>query len=405
MALTVDNFNLRDADDDYRHNPYPMLKELRDKRPLFQNPDGSYVVTRYADVDKILTSSDVSVEKSEEYRAIMGDGPILEFQLSAMTCWDPPAHGKLRGTLAHAFTPRAMRAWESMIVETVDDLLEEPRKTGKMDLIADFSAALPLTVICKMLGVPTDNWTKFRAWAGSITTSLDPAATPEIITLADKHTLEWKEYIGGLLNERRKNPGDDLISVLLANQPEDEPFSEETLIHNIALLLSAGHETTTALISNGIDNLLDHPDQAEILRNDPSLFANAVEEFLRYDAPVQMGNRKTLKPIEVSGGTIPAGALVWTVQGAANRDERMFPDPDTLDVQRKNAGKHIAFATGIHVCLGAPLARMEARIAIERLVMDFPDMVRDGDPERYLRTRFRCFGRYPVLLYGKNGKA
>ena len=188
--------------------------------------------------------------------------------------------------------------------------------------------------------------------------------------------------------------------MLLANQPADEPFSDETIIHNIALLLSAGHETTTALISNGIDNLLDFPEQAERLRNDPSLFTNAVEEFLRYDAPVQMGTRKTLKPIEVSGGTIPAGVIVWTVQGAADRDERMFPNPDVLDVGRKNANKNIAFATGIHVCLGAPLARLEARIALERLVLDFPKLCRDGEPTRHLRTRFRCFGSYPVRLYG-----
>ncbi len=401
MTLTVENFNLRDTDDDYRRNPYPMLKQIRDQRPLFQNPDGSYVVTRYEDVDKVLMSSDVSVEKSKEYRAIMGDGPILEFQLSAMTTWDPPAHGKLRGSLAAAFTPRAMKNWEGMIAETVDELLVEPRKTGRMDLISDFSAALPLTVICKMLNVPTDMWTKFRAWAGSITTSLDPAAGPEIIKLADQHANEWKDFLGEQLNDRRKNPGDDLISLMLANQPKDEPFSDEVIIHNIALLLSAGHETTTALISNGMDNFFDFPEQAEILRKDPTLFANAVEEILRFDGPVQMGTRKTLKPIEVSGGTIPAGVIVWTVQGSADRDERMFPDPDTFDVTRKNANKNISFATGIHVCLGAPLARLEGRIALERLVLDFPDMCRDGEPSRYLRTRFRCFNKYPVLLYGK----
>lgn len=400
MALTVENFNLRDTDDDYRRDPYPMLKQIRDKRPLFQNPDGSYVVTRYEDVDKVLMSSDVSVEKSAEYRKIMGDGPILEFQLSAMTTWDPPAHGKLRGSLAAAFTPRAMKTWEGMIAETVDELLVEPRKTGKMDLISDFSAALPLTVICKMLNVPTDMWTRFRAWAGSITTSLDPAAGPEIIKLADQHANEWKEFLGAQLADRRKNPGDDLISLMLANQPKDAPFSDETIIHNIALLLSAGHETTTALISNGMDNFFDFPEQAEILRKDPSLFPNAVEEILRFDGPVQMGTRKTLKPIEVSGGTIPAGVIVWTVQGAADRDERMFPDPDKFDVTRKNANKNIAFATGIHVCLGAPLARLEGRIALERLVLDFPKMCRDGEPTRYLRTRFRCFEKYPVRLYG-----
>lgn len=401
MAITAEAFNLRDADDDYRRDPYPMLKQLRDTRPLFQNPDGSYVVTRYEDVDMLLTTSDVSVEKSAEYRKIMGDGPILEFQLSAMTTWDPPAHGRLRGALAAAFTPRAMLRWEGLVRETVDELLKGPRESGKMDLLQDFSAALPLTLICKMLGVPIDNTSRFRAWAGSITTSLDPAATPAIIALADRHSTEWKAFFGELIEQRRREPGDDLISMLIANQPKDAPFTQETMVHNIALLLSAGHETTTALICNAIDNLLIFPDQAERLRKDPSLFTNAVEEFLRFDAPVQMGTRKTLKPIKVSGGTIPAGVIVWTVQGAANRDERQFPDPDVLDVGRKNANKNLAFATGIHVCLGAPLARLEAKIALEALVQEFPRLCRTGEPERHLRTRFRCYAHYPVSLYGE----
>lgn len=399
MTLTAEAFNLRDADDDFRRDPYPTFKELRDKRPLFQNPDGSYVVTRYADVDKLLTTADVSVEKSAEYRKTMGDGAILEFQLSAMTTWDPPAHGQLRGALASAFTPRAMQRWDGFVRETVDELLVEPRRTGHMDLLQDFSAALPLILICKMLGVPTDNTARFRAWAGSITTSLDPGATPEIIKLADQHSEEWKIFFRELIEDRRRRPADDLISMLIANQPADAPFTEETLIHNIALLLSAGHETTTALICNAVDNLLTFPDQAERLRENPKLFTSAVEEFLRYDAPVQMGTRKTKKPIEVSGGTIPEGVIVWTVQGAANRDERQFPDPDTLDVGR-SPNKQLAFATGIHVCLGAPLARLEAKVALERLVQEFPKLCLSGEPKRYLRTRFRCFANYPVSLYG-----
>lgn len=400
MALTAEAFNLRDADDDFRRDPYPTFKELRDRRPLFQNPDGSYVVTRYKDVDKLLTTADVSVEKSAEYRKTMGDGAILEFQLGAMTTWDPPAHGKLRGALASAFTPRAMQKWDGFVRETVDELLVEPRKTGHMDLLQDFSAALPLILICKMLGVPTDNTARFRAWAGSITTSLDPGATPEIIKLADQHSEEWKIFFSELIEDRRKRPTDDLISMLIANQPADAPFTQETLIHNIALLLSAGHETTTALICNAMDNLLTYPDQAERLREDPALFTSAVEEFLRFDAPVQMGTRKTKVPIEVSGGTIPAGVIVWTVQGAANRDERQFPDPDTLDVGR-TPNKQLAFATGIHVCLGAPLARLEAKVALERLVQEFPKLHLSGEPKRYLRTRFRCFANYPVSLYGE----
>ena len=390
-------FNLMDAGDDFRTSPYATYRMLRDEYPLLQNPDGSYVLTRWQDVDAVLRSHDTTVDKSEAYRKVMGDGAILEFQLGAMTTWDPPGHTKLRGSLAMAFTPRAMAQWEPLVRDTVDELLVKPRQNGSMDLVSEFSAALPLTLICKMLGVPTENSSRFRGWARSITSSLDPGAKPDIITLANQHSEEWKEFFRGLMAARRKNPGNDLISMLLTTDQGEEAFSEVTLIHNIALLMSAGHETTTSLIANAIDALIENPDQAERLRKNPELITTAVEEFLRYDSPVQMGSRRSIAPITVSGGTIPANSYIWTVQGAANRDEREFRDSDRLDVGR-TPNRHIAFATGVHVCLGAPLARMEARFALERLVNEFPNLRRASAPERFLRTRFRAFTKYPVLL-------
>jgi cytochrome P450 len=391
------DFDIFDAGDDFRENPFATYKTLRDHAPLLRNRDGSFTVTRHADVDAVLSASTVSVDKSDAYRRAMGEGPIFEFQTTAMTGWDPPRHGKIRKSLARAFTPRAMKQWEPLVRDTVDELLHECAEQRDVDLVDSFSSALPLVLICKMLGVTSGDRQRFRLWANSITTSLDPGIGPEVIAEADAHAEEWKAYFGELVAYRRRQPGDDLVSMLLSVDGEEEAFSDLALLHNLALLLSGGHETTTNLITSAVNGLLEHPDQAERLRRDPSLFGSALEEFLRAESPVQMGARRTTAPLELSGGTVAADTLVWTLQGAANRDERVFDNPEQLDVGR-TPNRHLAFATGIHVCLGAPLARLEARVALERIVTDFPDLHRTGPYERHLRTRYRGFRHYPVAM-------
>lgn len=397
LSAAIKSFDLLKVDDEFRRNPYPAYKFLRDEAPLSRNSDGTYVVTRFDDVADVLGSADTSTDKSAELRRSMGEGPILEFQLSAMTTWDPPRHTRIRRSLAHAFTPRAMTQWAPLVDEAVSELLHEAEAKGTFDLVNDFAAALPLILICKMLGVTSQERNRFRSWANSITSSLDPVVSPKVIEDANRHAEEWKAFFRGLIAQRRKQPGNDLISLLLKTEETEEPFSELALLHNLALLLSAGHETTTALISSAVDVLFQYPDQAARLRSDPELFDSAVEEFLRFESPVQMGARRTTGPIKLSGGTVPAGELIWTIQGAANRDERQFREPDRLDVGRK-PNRQLAFATGIHVCLGAPLARLEARVAMQRLVCDYPNMRQAGAPTRNLRTRYRGFSNYPLSL-------
>lgn len=206
-------FDLLKVDDDFRRNPYPAYRTLRDHAPLCVNSDGTYVVTRWSDVSSVLVSSDTSTDKSAELKKSMGEGPILEFQLTAMTCWDPPRHGRIRGALAHVFTPRAMARWVPMVEQAVDDLVQEAETRGTIDLVTDFAAVLPLTLICRMLGVAKAEKERFRAWANSITSSLDPVVPPGVIDTANVHAEEWKAFFSDLIEQRRREPGDDIISL------------------------------------------------------------------------------------------------------------------------------------------------------------------------------------------------
>ena len=397
-GLPRESFDLTNVDAAFQHDPYPTYRHLRDHAPLHQNADGTYVVTRWQDVHDVLTSSQTSVDKSEDYRRTIGEGPILEAHLHMMTLWDPPRHTAIRKALAHAFTPRAMIQWEPMIEEAVEQLLAECAAKGTFDFVNGFAAALPLTLICTMLGVETREKERFRNWADSIVGVLVPGGPPaELKALADQRAEEWKTFFRDLIAERRRKPGNDLISLLIKAEHEGEKFSELAVLHNLALLLSAGHETTTALISNALDLMLQFPEQRRRLEQDPSLYDTAVEEVLRYDAPVQLGARLAKSDIRVSGGVIPAGSLIWTIQGAANRDERQFPDPDVFDVGR-TPNRQLAFATGIHVCLGAPLARLEGKVALRQIIQHYPKFRKMGEPVRYLRTRYRSFSSYPLAL-------
>jgi cytochrome P450 len=366
---------------------------------MHRNPDGSYLVTCFPEVAEVLRSKNMSSDKTAQMTARFGaDAPITEHNIHTMVFVDPPDHTRIRTLISHAFTNRAMARWERVVEDVVDRLLAEAFAGGEMDLIQDFAYLLPLTVIGEMLGVPVDDRDRFKTWSSMVTASLEPTAGAAIVDDANAAVEDFKSYLGALAEERRKTPGDDLMSLLVqaADAPDGgETLSELELLHNAAFLLNAGHETTSNLIGNGLNALFAAPEQHALLRENPGLIDGAVEEMLRFDSPNQIGGRQPTVDIDFRGTAIPAGTFIWISNGAANRDPDAFPDPDRFDI-RRTPNKHVAFGHGIHMCLGAALARMEGRVAIRRLVCDYPGLRPSGDPVRRPRARHRGFNSYPV---------
>ncbi len=391
-------FDLANLDARFLDDPFPTYARLRSERPIHRNPDGTYFVTCYDEVAEVLRNKHMSSDKTEQMTARFGaDALITEHNLNVMVFRDPPVHTRIRKLVAHAFTNRAMSKWEQVVENVVERLLSEALADGEMDLIQDFAYLLPLTVIGEMLGVPVNDRDRFKRWSTLVTASLEPNAGESMVSDANAAVEEFKTYLGDLAEERRKRPTDDLMSLLVQAEEDGETLSELELLHNAAFLLNAGHETTSNLIGNGIHALFAFPDQQRLLREQPNLAAGAVEEMLRYDSPNQIGGRQPTEEIEFRGTRIPAGTFIWISNGSANRDPAAFPEPDRLDITR-TPNKHVAFGHGIHHCLGAALARLEARIAIRHLVCDHPDLRPAGAPVRRPRARHRGFNVYPVAV-------
>lgn len=382
----------------FLEDPFPTYHRLRETDPVHRNRDGTWFITRYEDVRRLYRTKTTFSDKTEMYVKKFGEGPLLEQHTKSMLFSDPPAHTRIRKLVAHAFTPRAMKSLEYRVVELVDDLLDRCERDGGMDLITGFAFALPVEVICTMLGIPPSEREPLQRWSNAILTPLEPVATPEMVARGNEAVAEFKQYLKDLLDDRRANPakyGDDILKQLTEAEEDGDRLTETELIQNCIFMLNAGHETTTNLVGNGVNALLDFPDQLKLLQEQPDLIDGAVEEMLRFDSPLQIGNRGISEPMEFGGIEMPPGTQIMTSIGGANRDPAEFPDPDRFDI-RRNPNRHIAFAAGIHACLGAPLARIEGTIAVGRLVKRFPGLKRSGQAVRGGRARFRGFMSLPV---------
>ncbi|MFJ4775902.1 cytochrome P450 [Streptomyces sp. NPDC088762] len=363
--------------EEFNADPYPFYAALRSAGPVHRvvlGGDRSWLVVGHEEARQALNHPALS--KNWLGAELFGNTPASAASSNMLEA-DPPHHTRLRRLVARAFTPRRIEALRPRVQEVTDELLDAMAAAPdrRADLIAALAAPLPMTVICELLGVPDLDRERFRSWSGEIVAPVDPAGT-------DGRVLEhMTAYLFELVGAKARTPGDDLLSALIRTRDEDgDQLSPEELIGMAFLLLVAGHETTVNLIGNGIRALLAHPDQLAALRADPDgLIDGAVEEMLRYDGPVQHATYRFARAdLEIGGTRIEAGSSVVVALAAADRDPSRFAEPDVFDIRRPAQG-HLAFGHGIHFCLGAPLARMEGRIAIRTLLERFPDL--EPDPE------------------------
>jgi cytochrome P450 len=345
-------------------DPFPWYTQMRAAAPVV-DLNGAWHAFGYADVQRVL--SDFEAFSSERNGG--GDNPLG----TSIIGLDPPRHRQLRSIVTQAFTPRTVAQLEPRIRAITDALLDRVAEHGRMDIIDDLAVPLPVTVIAELLGIPLADQDRFKLWSDAVVQGARAAATT---ALGANWYGDMLAYFQGIIEQRRQAPQDDLISALLVAQVDGEFLTLHELIGFCILLLIAGNETTTNLIGNALWTFDEHPDVLDELHADPSLLPGALEEVLRYRSPVQSMFRVTKQPITLSGQTIPADAWMIAWIGAANRDPAQFPDPDTFTITRA-PNRHLAFGYGIHFCLGAPLARLEARVALEALLARFMQIRRD----------------------------
>ena len=370
-----------------RADPYPLYARMREQ-PVVHGP-GLLAVTRHSDIHALLRDPRISSDprKAAGRTAIWTDEIPEGKEIGAppFIFLDPPDHTRIRSLIVKEFRPRVIARLRPRIIEVIDELLEAAGARSELDFVAEFAMPLPITIICDLLGVPHEDVPRFQTWTRKIAHALDPGPT-----MTDEERVEGAAAVGDLFNycreladSRRAEPRDDYLSALVSAEEEGETLDEHDLLTSIGLLLVAGHETSVNLIANAMLALLRHPDQMQMLKDDPSLAPAAVEETLRYDPPVHIRNRVCLADIEVAGGTVPAGSNVALLLASGNRDPERFPDPDRFDLGRDSAG-HFGFGGGPHFCVGAGLARLEAALALQALAMrlEGPQLTIDPPPYR-----------------------
>ena len=390
----------------FTDDPYPQYAVMRAQAPVYQHPFGFWLLTRYEDVSWLLRAG-LSVEDDnvatdsllrQLREEVYGDGAPRASALS-MLDRDPPDHTRLRKLVSKAFTPRAIEALRPRITELVDGMLDDMAAQRRVDLVDALAFPLPFSVIAEMLGTPPADHERIRQLTGTVVRSLEPVADPALIQAILAADEEMSQVAAEMIAWKRANPADDLLTALIHAEDDGDVLDDDELVAQTLLLYIAGHETTVNLIAGGTLALLHYPAQLALLRDDPALVGNAVEELLRYDSPVQASRRITLEPVTVGGVEIPAGAFVMASLGSANRDQSYWgPDAGQLRLDRENARQHVSFGAGPHHCLGASLARLEASIAFEHLVGRFPGLALDGDVVWNGRINLRGPAHLPVSV-------
>jgi cytochrome P450 len=375
--------------DSFLQNPYCYYKELRDIDPVVWSDQGKYwIITSYADAKnaladlKFIKNSSIFASGNIVIQTISKLIPQVMPPSTSMLLANPPDHTRLRGLVNKAFTPSMVASMRDHIQKIADNLLDQVQAKGAMDIVSDYAFPLPITVIAEMLGVPKQDHAMFKEWSNDLIPILEPGAKAPKIMRAAVARKKLIKYILPLIEARRESPRDDLISAFTQAEEAGKHLTEPEMLSNIILILVAGHETTVNLISNSVLGLLTHPDQLQLLKDKPELLPNAIDEFLRWNSPVQITRRMLSEDVDYNGKKMKAGDIVVVCQGAANHDPSIFPDPEQLDITRDNANKHLAFGHGIHHCLGSALAGLEGQIAIDTLWKRMPNLKLAMDPDK-----------------------
>jgi cytochrome P450 len=390
-----------------RRDPYPTFARLQDEDPVHWSPAlRTWVVTRYDDVRDVAMSGDLSPNRLKPFYASLKDEhrrSMLAEVMRYLSVWlvfrDPPEHTRLRRLLNGVVNPRVVAGMRPAVRRVVDEVLDRVHGRDTFDFASEVAALVPAWVILDMLGIPRDRFDEIKGWSDDIRAFIGTSrAEPARYERVQRGTHAMAAFFREQIALRRAEPGDDVISRMISATDEAGTLSEDELVGTCILMLFGGHETTTSLLTNAVNALLDHPDQLARLRDEPGLIDSAVEEFLRYDGPSNSIARVVAHEHEIGGRVLKPGERVYAMVAAANRDPRQFADPQALDLGR-NPNRHLTFGSGIHFCLGAPLARLEGQACVAAVLERFPTLARgDGDTEWLDAMVMRGMTRLPLRV-------
>ncbi len=392
--IDISGFDLLDVPPDFIADPYRYYAALRRHAPVHRNPDGTYVLTRYNDCVTAYRNPAVwSSDKKADFAPKFGiAAPLYEHHTTSVVFIDPPDHTRIRRLFQAAFTRKALAAFEQRITMLVDSYLDRFEERGEMEVVEEMSFKIPIEVVCDLLGVPTEDRPLLRDWALAILTALEPRIGRDQFESGNRAVVEFKDYLRDLIAWRRANPTaaepTEVLSVLADAQADGSRLTETELLHQCIFMLNAGHETSTNMLSHGIHEMLRHPDQIRRLNDDPDLIESMVEEVLRYQAPIQINNRRSTQDTVIGGVELPGDTTVHLIVASANRDPAWLPEPDRFDISRR-PNRHLSFGLGVHICAGNSLARLEAAITFRKLFARFPRMQLVAPADIAPRLRFR----------------
>ncbi len=383
----------------YIENPYPQLRRLREADPVHHSPLDFWLLTRYEDINSVLRDTDrFSVDHRNASHPVIEE---IEAEVIAVILFrDPPDHTRLRKLLSKAFTPHTVEQFRPRVRELVNGLFDRLDEKGEFDFISELAFPLPFMVISELLSMPVGDRDQVLRWTSDIVKMTEPMNPPDVMKAIATSTAEMRAYLSDLLTQRRREPADDVLSALLVAEEDGDRLSDEELVDHVVLLHVSAHEPTVNHLGLGVLALLQRSDQMERLRADPTLDVVAVEELLRYEAPLQLTARLALEPVEIDGHVVAAGSPVVMSLAAGNHDRLKWgPSADDLDLGRRRAHEHLSFARGVHTCFGAALARLQGQEVFGPLSRRFPSLALSGEPRWNGRLNSRGLERLPLSTH------